>query len=142
MGELEAARPHALVLCDLAEKPNAPRTFASNNFSVIASLSCLEGDWNTARKYSERGLAVSTANPVLLLPRVLSEFQTGEFAEGEVYLQTAHRCDVSGRARPDFRVYAGVYGYNRSCPHHRCHRPPGNCRGCRPVRPIRTVCYP
>ena len=42
------------------------------------SLACLEGDWSTAREYNESGLEVSALDPILLLPRVLLEHETGE----------------------------------------------------------------
>ena len=86
MGDLDAARPHALVLLDLAERGSATRQRASNGFVVITCLSCLEGDWKAGREYSDRGLEVSPLNPQLLFPRVLLEHETGESAQGEVYL--------------------------------------------------------
>ena len=39
MGELDAARPHALALRDLAERRSTPRLFASNGFVPITYLS-------------------------------------------------------------------------------------------------------
>ncbi|MEE8158563.1 MAG: tetratricopeptide repeat protein, partial [Dehalococcoidia bacterium] len=87
MGELDAARPHALFLRDLTEKRNTPRLFASNAFTPITSLSCLEGDWNPGREYSDRGLELSPLSPMLLLPRILLNHETGESAHGEVYLE-------------------------------------------------------
>ena len=87
MGELDAARPHALGLRDLPVTGSTPRLFASNGLTPITSLSCLEGDWNAGREYSDRGLAASPLPPMLLLPRVLLEYETGESAQGEIYLE-------------------------------------------------------
>ncbi|MEE8159830.1 MAG: hypothetical protein V3T78_10785, partial [Dehalococcoidia bacterium] len=87
MGELDAARPHALVLRDLVERRSISRLLSSRVFVPIASLSCLEGDWKAAREYSDRGLEVSPLNPELLMPRVLLEHETGETAQGEIYLE-------------------------------------------------------
>ena len=53
MGELDAARPQALVLRDMVERRSTPRSFAVG-LSHIASLSCLEGDWRAGREYSDR----------------------------------------------------------------------------------------
>ena len=50
MGDLDAARPHALVLRDLAEKRSTPRALASLGFYTITLLSCLEGDWKALRR--------------------------------------------------------------------------------------------
>ena len=47
----------------------------------------LVGDWETARSYSGRGLARSPAECRNLCTRALVEYQTGNFAEGETYLQ-------------------------------------------------------
>ena len=64
MGDLDAARPHALALRDLAERRTIPRLRASNSFALITSLSCLEGDWKAGREYSDRGLELSPLNPI------------------------------------------------------------------------------
>ena len=87
MGDLDAARPHALVLRDVAERRTTSRREASASFVPITNLSCLEGDWTAGREYSDRGLEVSPLYPQLLFPRVLLEHETGESAQGEVYLE-------------------------------------------------------
>ncbi|MFB3119127.1 MAG: response regulator transcription factor, partial [Stenotrophomonas maltophilia] len=87
MGELDAARPHALILRDLAERLSTPRMLARLRFIPISYMSCLEGDWQAGREYSDQGLELSSLNPMLLLPRVLLEHETGESAQGEVYLE-------------------------------------------------------
>ena len=65
MGDLDAARPHALALRDIVERRGHPRSFAFS-FSHIASLSFLEGDWKAVREHSDRGLEKSTLNLPLL----------------------------------------------------------------------------
>ncbi|MEE8159231.1 MAG: AAA family ATPase, partial [Dehalococcoidia bacterium] len=87
MGDLDAARPHALALRELAERRSTPRLLASVSFIPITSLSCLEGDWKSAREYSDRGLELSPLNQQLLGPRVLLEHETGESDQGEAYLE-------------------------------------------------------
>ena len=87
MGDLEAARPHALVMRDVVERRSTFRTVASAFFLPITYLSCLEGDWKAGREYSDRGLELSPLSPPLLLPRVLLEYDTGDTAQGEVYLE-------------------------------------------------------
>ena len=86
-GDLDGARPHALVMRDLAQRRSTPRQIASNGLAPITCLSCLEGDWKAGREYSGLGLEVSPLNPLLLVHRVLLEHETGESAQGEVYLE-------------------------------------------------------
>ncbi len=73
MGDLDAARPHALVLRDMVERGSTPRSFFAFSFSHIASLSFLEGDWKAVREYSDRGLEMS---PVYL-ERLLEAMRRG-----------------------------------------------------------------
>ena len=87
MGDLDAARPHALALRDLVERRGTHRRSLAFCLSHIASLSFLEGDWKAVREYSDRGLEVSPLTSPLLLPRVMLEYETGESAQGEVYLE-------------------------------------------------------
>ncbi len=87
MGDLDAARPHSLVLRDLAERGSSPRQLASLGFAPITSLSCLEGNWQAGREYSDRGLEVSHQNAQALFSRVMLEHETGESALGDAYLE-------------------------------------------------------
>jgi len=87
MGDLNAARPHTTVMRDLAQSRRTPRELAGIGFAPITTLSCLEGDWEAGREYSDQGLEVSPLNPILLSPRVLLEHQTGESGQGEIYLE-------------------------------------------------------
>ena len=87
MSNLDAARVHALVLRDLAERPSTPRLLASSSFAPITALSCLEGDWNAGREYSDRGLELLPMNRHHLWLRALLEHETGESAQGEMYLE-------------------------------------------------------
>jgi len=77
MGDLDGARPHALVLRDLVEMRTTPRHLISLSFLPISSLSCLEGDWKAGREYSDRCLEISPADPSNLNIRVLLEHETG-----------------------------------------------------------------
>jgi len=99
MGELGAARPHALALRDLVERRSIPRQLASTSFSPITTLSCLEGDWKAGREYIDRALELSPLNPVFLLLRIMLEHELGESAQGEVYLERL--LEAAGRDNPD-----------------------------------------
>ncbi|MEE9146617.1 MAG: AAA family ATPase, partial [Candidatus Tectomicrobia bacterium] len=99
LGDLDAARPHALVLRDLAERRSTSRLLFGLITQLLTHLSCLEGDWKAGRGYSDRGLEVSPLEPGLLGPRVLLEHETGETAQGQVYLERL--LEVMGRTGPD-----------------------------------------
>ena len=45
------------------------------------------GDWNTARDFSDQGLAASPRDPTLLAGRTLLEYEVGNFTEGGSYLE-------------------------------------------------------
>ncbi len=87
IGDLDAARPHALILRDRAEKRGASRLSISMALAPITTLSCLEGGWKAGREDSGRGLEASPLNPHPLLPRILMEHETGESAQGDIYLE-------------------------------------------------------
>ena len=104
MGDLNGARPHALVMRDLADRRSSPRQLANNGFDPITLLSCLEGDWKAGRGYSGRVLEVAPLQPQFLLSRVLLEHETGESAQGEVYL--GRLLEAMGRPGPDQSIAA------------------------------------
>jgi ATP/maltotriose-dependent transcriptional regulator MalT len=87
MGDLDAARPHALALRDVAEMRSTTRHQVYLSLVPIVTLSCLAGDWRAGREYSDRGLEASPLNPQLLAPRVLLEYETGEYAQGDIYIE-------------------------------------------------------
>jgi len=111
MGALDAALPHALALQDMAERRNVNRQLVYLSLVPIITLSCLKGDWRTGREYSDRGLEVSALNPQLLALRVLLEHETGESAQGEVYLERLlkavmrlYRRSVISAGRPSMAI--------------------------------------
>lgn len=98
MGELDAARAHVSVLRELAERRSTSRLLATWCFIPICTLFCLEGDWKSARDYSDRGLEFSPLAQQLLATRVISEHESGESAQTEVYLE---RLIQAMRRRPE-----------------------------------------
>ena len=87
IGDLEAARPHALDLRDLAERRSTSRVFVGRSFSPITYVSCLEGNWESGRGYSDQGLEMSPLEMTLLGTRSLLEHETGDSAQGQIYLE-------------------------------------------------------
>jgi len=55
--------------------------------ALNADLSRFEGDWRKARKFSDRALTEGPLFAHILGPRVLLEYDTGEFNQGEAYLK-------------------------------------------------------
>ena len=106
MGDLDAARPHAVeYMRRRTEERGTSRRSVSLGLTPITYLSSLEGDWRAAREYSERGLELLPTNTQLLFPRMMLEYETGESAQGEVYLERL--LDTTGRTGPD-RVFGLV----------------------------------
>ena len=85
-GELNRAQQYAGEMLTAAERLR-DRTSLANALWLNASIALQTGDWTTARDYSDRGLAVSASQPILLFHRVLVEYESGDFSQGEVYLQ-------------------------------------------------------
>ncbi|MFQ6029676.1 MAG: LuxR C-terminal-related transcriptional regulator [Dehalococcoidia bacterium] len=86
LGEHEQARRYAVAMLPLAEQLR-DRYWLATAFSRNAVASHNDGDWQSARDFSDRGLAVSPLDPRLLGNRVLIEYELGNFAEGQVYLE-------------------------------------------------------
>ena len=87
LGNLDAARPHVLVMRDLADRRSTPRLLATNHLLVATTLACLEGDWKSGRELGDQGLEMLPLHPLHLGTRASLEFESGETSQGEVYLQ-------------------------------------------------------
>ena len=98
MGKVDAARAHVAVLRDMAERRSTSRLLSTWCFIPICTLFCIEGDWKSAREYSNRGLEFSPLAQQLLATRVLAEHESGESAQTEAYLDRL--IDAMGR-RPE-----------------------------------------
>ncbi len=86
-GNLDAARTHALFLTNLAEERSVFRQISSDSLSPITAVSCLVGDWEAGREYSDRGLLGTPLSQHLLFPRSILEYETGESGPGKSYLE-------------------------------------------------------
>jgi tetratricopeptide (TPR) repeat protein len=61
----------------------------------LLALSCvanenvrrLQGDWQAAREFNERGLNLQPSQPWLVSHRALMEYEVGQFAQGDAYLE-------------------------------------------------------
>jgi len=86
LGELRAAKEHAVSLLTLAEQLG-DRVFLDLALRTNESMWRFEGFFQTARDFSDRGLAVSPRSSPLLMTRALLEYEEGDFAQGEVYTE-------------------------------------------------------
>jgi tetratricopeptide (TPR) repeat protein len=86
MGEVEGAVRHGPATLEPAERLGQHFQLARALFAndVCARLT---GDFLAARQFSDRGLGVSPREARLLLSRVLLEYEVGDFAQGEAYLE-------------------------------------------------------
>ncbi len=84
-GDLEGARRHAAATLALAERLR-DRQMLTNVFNVNQILCRLEGAWDSARDYIDRGLAFLPTECRLLGSRVTLEYGTGDFGQGRTYL--------------------------------------------------------
>ena len=85
MGNLEEARQHATAMLATAERLR-DRFWLDMAFTANMAVYRLEGNWQAARDFVDRGLAVMPSHSVLLGLRVLCEYEAGEFGQGEDYL--------------------------------------------------------
>jgi predicted ATPase/DNA-binding CsgD family transcriptional regulator len=72
---------------DLLSGLNRAQAVMRSSIYSNENLYRLEGNWQVARDFSNRGLAMSPNDPRLLSSRALLEYQVGEFVQGEAYLR-------------------------------------------------------
>ncbi|PKB63658.1 MAG: hypothetical protein BZY80_06220 [SAR202 cluster bacterium Io17-Chloro-G2] len=86
LSDSEGARHHAEAALEVAER------LRDHTWLVFAlwsneTLCRLQGDWQAAREFSGRGLAVAPREPRILGFRTLLEYEVGDFAAGETHLE-------------------------------------------------------
>ncbi|MFQ6030260.1 MAG: LuxR C-terminal-related transcriptional regulator, partial [Dehalococcoidia bacterium] len=84
-GDLEAAGSHSAELLAMAERLHdgiwTPRSL---NYNI--ELCCVIGDWRAARNLSDQSLGRFPRSLYLLGQRALLEYQTGDFTQGQAWL--------------------------------------------------------
>jgi DNA-binding CsgD family transcriptional regulator len=86
LGHLPSAIQQAQAGLAVAERVR-DCTSLSGMLWINGFVSELQGNWEAARHYSDRGLAVAPNDRRLLSTRVVLEYQLGEFSQGEAYLR-------------------------------------------------------
>jgi tetratricopeptide (TPR) repeat protein len=77
---------HAQAALAVAEKLR-DRTRIEGGLARNASVAFVMGDWQTARAFNDRGIAIAPSSAIHLWRRVVIEFQVGDFPQGQAYLQ-------------------------------------------------------
>ena len=98
LGDLHAARLHATIALEMAEKLR-DRYWIATALWMNEIVSRLAGDLPAAFSFSDRGLAVQSGDARLIGTRVLLEYEFGSIEQGEVYmarLQDAARSTAPG----------------------------------------------
>ncbi|MCZ6491016.1 MAG: AAA family ATPase [Acidobacteria bacterium] len=85
LGDLQEARRHTQDMLTTADRLR-DRFWLVSAFHRNEIVSRLEGDWQSARNYSNRGLEVSSIDPRILCGRALQEHEVGNYDQGEYYL--------------------------------------------------------
>jgi len=85
VGDGEGARRHIDSGLAIAEKQNN-KFWLATGYSIRQTLVRLQGDWEAARSCSEQGLSVAPGDPRLLGIGALSEYEAGEFGQGQLLL--------------------------------------------------------
>ena len=126
MGDFEEARRQAGAALASAETLR-DRFWLGMAFAINGLVSMMEGDFQTARDFSDRGLAVTPSRSVLLAVRTALEYHSGGLDEGAIYLERLFGGNAPGAIRPDFRVCCGGQAATGDRPRHWRSRP---LRGC------------
>jgi len=85
-GDLAGASLHITAMLELAERLR-DRQWLTAALNMKSVLCLLEGDWEGIRDYTDRGLALIEDDTRLLVARARSEYQIGNFGQGETYLE-------------------------------------------------------
>ncbi len=86
LGDLEGAWVHTAAHLVMAEK-SGDRFRIAQALHANEVLAHLQGNWETARNFSDRGLAVAHRDARLVSNRAILEYQLGDFSQGDAYLE-------------------------------------------------------
>ena len=85
IGDLAGASSHATAMLASAERLR-DRQWLVAAFNLNGALCQVEGDWAGLRDYTDRGLALRPTDTRLINPRAESEYQVGDFDQGDAYV--------------------------------------------------------
>jgi DNA-binding CsgD family transcriptional regulator len=108
-GDLEAVARYRATSISVAESSRDSLLLAGALF-VNSGISYVRGDWSDVRGFTDRGLAINQTHQALLLSRTLCEFETGEFGQGDIYLDRMIETARNGRHAPSLEISVACYG--------------------------------
>ena len=100
LGESSHAVAHAAACLNLAGRLRVPSQLTTALWTN-ETLARLQGDWKAAKAYSEQGLELAPYDSRLLSSRLLLEYQAGDPAEGQIYLDRMLEVMRQEEAGPD-----------------------------------------
>ena len=103
-GDLAGASRHAGEMLTKVEILR-DRGLLTQAYLINLHISRLVGDWVAARDYCDRGLALEPRHSWLLGLRAILEYETGEFARGEDYLERTLEIMRSTTPGPNVQEY-------------------------------------
>ncbi len=86
LGDLEEAWPHATSQLETAEQLGI-RFRIAQALHVNEVLAHFQGSWETARDFSDRGLAADHRDARLVANRAALEYELGDFGQGDAYVE-------------------------------------------------------
>ena len=86
LGDLDGAARHAASMMVSTER-SGTRRWKASSLEMNHNVASAKGDWLAARNFSDRSLEWSPEDPPTLLGRAVLEYQTGNFSQGEAYLE-------------------------------------------------------
>ena len=108
IGDLQGSRSHTAVALDQFERLR-DRAMLATTLQIAQYAAALEGDWESARGFGDRGLALEPSSSYFLRGRILQEFEVGNFSEGDTYV--ARLLEVMHLIPPGPNVQAAVVAY-------------------------------
>ena len=112
LGDIPEARLHAAAQLEMAEK-YAEKTSIAQALEAHEVFAHLDGDFESAREISDRGLAVDNRNILLLHWRTVLEYEVGSFSDGASFLARILETIRLSRSNPrpeDTRITALTLG--------------------------------
>ena len=105
MGEPQEAFAHAEIAVSLARRIKN-RWQLAGCCAIMGFLHYYVGDWDPARRYFGESLEVLPGDPDFLAFRAMPEYQTGEFAQGEPFVEQS-----IGAIRPSMSTHTPGFKY-------------------------------
>ena len=109
MGDFEAGRRHGSSMLDLADRLRH-RSWLAAALLTNMMLCRLEGNWQAARTFGDRGLVAAPRDSRIRFVRTLIEYEIGDSREGEAHLASLLEAMGSTASWTDVPIFAPGFG--------------------------------